>query len=130
MTGASEEKSIIIVGASSDRSRFSNKAVRAYRDIGWTVYPVHPTETIVEGLPCVPRIADVQGRAATANFYVRPNVGLSLIEEAPAKGVRRVYLNPGADSPELAERTRALGMEPIEACSIVAIGKSPAQYED
>lgn len=130
MPETNEEKSIIIVGASSDRSRLSNKALRAYRDLGWTVYPVHPSETEVEGLACVARIAEVQGRAATLNLYVRPSVGISLLAEAPAKGVRRVYLNPGAASPELVERARALGMDPIEACSIVAAGKSPADYPD
>ncbi len=123
-----EEQSIIIVGASNKRERFANKAVRAYRDLGWTVYPVHPTETEVEGIPCSPTVAEVPGRASTMSLYVPPAAGLAVVGAAPAKGVHHVYVNPGAGSPELVARIRALGMDPIEACSIVAMGKRPADY--
>jgi predicted CoA-binding protein len=122
------EKAIIIVGASNDRSKFANRAVRAYRDLGWTVYPVHPREKEVEGIPCSATVADVPGRAATLNLYLPPAVGLTVLDAAPAKGVKSVYVNPGAGSPELIERIRELGMNPIEACSIVAIGRRPQDY--
>ncbi len=122
------EKSIIIVGASSNRERFSNKAVRAYRDLGWTVYPVHPREKEVEELPCHPTIAAVPARAATLSLYLPPDAGLGVIDQAPAKGVRDVYVNPGAGSPELIRRIEELEMNPIEACSILAVGKHPEDY--
>jgi uncharacterized protein len=123
-----EEKSIIIVGASNKRDRYANKAVRAYRDSGWTVYPVHPTEREVEGIPCAPTIAEVKGRARTLSLYVPPAVGLGIIDQAPVRGVREVYVNPGSGSPELVRKILALGMEPIEACSIIAVGRSPIDY--
>jgi hypothetical protein len=122
------EKSIIIVGASNDRTRFANRAVRAYRDLGWTVHPVHPREKVVEGLPCFPAVADVPGESRTMSLYLPPAAGIGALQAAPAKGVRDVYVNPGAGSAELIATIRSLGMNPIEACSIVAIGKSPADY--
>ncbi len=124
------EKTIIIVGASNNRGKFSNKAVRAYRDLGWTVYPVHPREKDEEGLPCFPSVGDVPGRAATMSLYVLPQVGIGIVGDGPAKGVRDVFVNPGAGNPELVEEIRRLGMNPIEACSIVAVGKSPAEYSE
>jgi predicted CoA-binding protein len=126
---ANQEKAIIILGASSKRRKFSNKAVRAYRDIGWTVYPVHPNEKTVEGLTCFATIGEVPGRASTLSLYVPPQVGIKLIDAAPEKGVKDVYVNPGAGSPELVARIRELGMNPIEACSILAMGKAPADYD-
>jgi hypothetical protein len=123
-----EEKSIIIVGASSNREKFANKAVRAYRQLGWTVYPVHPREKEVEGLACSPTVEAVPGRASTLSLYVPALAGFAVVDAAPAKGVRDVYVNPGAGSPELVEHIRALGMNPIEACSIVAVGMRPADY--
>lgn len=130
MNEANGGKSIIIVGASADRSKFSNKAVRAYSDIGWTVYPVHPKESVIEGLKCSKTIGDVPGSASTMSLYVPPHVGISLLDDAPGKGVKDVYVNPGAGSPELVARVTELGMNPIEACSIVAVGKSPIEYPD
>jgi uncharacterized protein len=125
-----ESRSVIIVGASNRRDRYANKAVRAYRDVGWTVYPVHPVEKVVEGIPCWPTVDSVPGRAMTMSLYVPPAVGLTVLGAAVAKGVRDVYVNPGAGSPELVERIHSLGMNPIEACSIVAMGRRPADYPE
>jgi len=46
-----EEKtrSVAIIGASSDRSKYGNKAIRAYTLRGYTVYPVNPKEDYVGG---------------------------------------------------------------------------------
>ena len=44
-------KTIAIIGASADRAKFGNKAVRAFLQQGYTVYPVNPKETRIEGLP-------------------------------------------------------------------------------
>jgi hypothetical protein len=125
-----EEKKIIIVGASNNRSRFSNRAVRAFRDRGWTVYPVHPRETEVEGIPCFPTVADVPGTAEWLSLYVLPPAGMLAIEAASTKGVRNVYVNPGTESPELIAKIRSLGMNPIEACSIISVGADPRAYGD
>jgi uncharacterized protein len=124
------ENSIIIVGASSKRTRFSNRAVRAFRDRGWTVYPIHPKEAEVEGLRCYSSVADLPHRAEWMNLYVLPPAGMLAVAAAPEKGVRHVYVNPGAGSPDLVARIRALGMDPIEACSIIAIGADPHSFEE
>ncbi len=123
-------RSVIVLGASPDRSRFSNKAVRSYAELGYTVYPVHPKESRIEGWRAFPSVEAVEGEARTLLMYVRPEVGLAVIDEAPARGVSDVFVNPGSGSPELVARILELGMNPIEACSIVAVGRSPADYGD
>lgn len=119
-----------MVGASPRRWRFGNKAVRAYREAGYDVYPVHPTESRIEGIPAFASIGEVPVLAELLLLYVRPEIGSALIGEALGRGVSRVYVNPGSGSPELVAKIRELGMEPIEACAIVALGKIPAQYPD
>lgn len=130
MGETSQGRAIIILGASRERRKFSNKAVRAYREIGWTVYPVHPHEKEIEGIACYAKIEEVPGPASTLSLYVPPQVGIELVTAAPAKGVKEVFVNPGAGSPELVERIRELGMNPIEACSILAMGKTPADFDE
>lgn len=123
-------RSVIVLGASPDRSRYSNKAVRSYAELGYTVYPVHPKEPEIEGWKASSSVDAVDGEAGTLLMYVRPEVGLAVISQAPGKGVREVFVNPGSGSPELVAKIRELGMNPVEACSIVAVGKSPADYGD
>jgi predicted CoA-binding protein len=126
----SSDRRVIILGASPQRSRFSNKAVRAYREAGLEVLPVHPSAGEVEGVAAYPSIAAVPGPADLLLLYVRPEIALSAIEEAARHGVRQVFINPGTGSRALTERIVELGMEPIQGCAIIALGKSPAQYPD
>lgn len=124
------ERAVIVLGASPKRTRFANKAVRAWRDAGYRIYPVHGAAMEVEGFPVYRRISDVPVQAATLLLYVRPEFSLPLIGEAPARGVRRVFLNPGTESEELEARIESLGMEPVEACAIVYLGRSPSEFAE
>ena len=64
-------KSVAVIGASTDRSKFGNKAVRAYARQGFTVWPVNPKESVVEGLPAFTSIADVPARPQLVSVYLR-----------------------------------------------------------
>lgn len=118
---------VAIIGASADRSKYGNKAVRAYRRMGYEVYPINPKEPVIEGEKAYPSL-DVVPRAdfERVTFYVPPAVGLEIIEQVARKKVDEVWLNPGAESPELEARGRELGLNIIVGCSILAVGVSPA----
>ena len=118
-------KVVAVIGASNDRSKFGNRAVRAFRQQGYTVVPINPHETEVEGLKAYPSVLDVPGSIDMASFYVPPDIGEQVIADVVRKGIAEVWLNPGADSDELIARARALQIQPIVACSIVAIGENP-----
>ena len=116
---------VAVIGASNNRRKFGNRALRAYRDQGYTVVPINPHESEVEGLRSYRSILDVPGTVDMASFYVPPDVGEKVIAEVAQKGVAEVWLNPGAESDDLIARARALSIRPIVACSIVAIGQNP-----
>jgi hypothetical protein len=63
-------------------------------------------------------------------MYVRPEIGLRCIDEAPGRGVETVVLNPGTESPELLRRIAELGMRAVQDCAIVRVGKSPADFPE
>jgi uncharacterized protein len=119
---------VAVIGASSDRRKFGNKAFRAFKHRGYTVVPVNPNEAEVEGEKTVASIKDVPGRVHMATFYVQPDIGVRVMEEVAAKGVKDVWLNPGADAPAVIARARALGLQPTVACSIIGIGENPGDY--
>jgi predicted CoA-binding protein len=117
--------SVAVIGASNARHKYGNKAVRAYLRQGWTVYPVNPNEKTVEGLAVYPTLADVPGPVDRVSMYVPASVGVTLLDAIKAKGSAELFLNPGSESDELIERATALGLDPIQACSIVDIGERP-----
>jgi len=118
-------KVVAVIGASSNRSKFGNRAVRAFQQQGYTVVPINPHEAEVEGLKAYASVLDVPGQVDMASLYVPPQVGEQVIGDIARKGIVEVWLNPGAESDELIARARALHLQPIVACSIVAIGENP-----
>jgi predicted CoA-binding protein len=118
---------VAIIGASTDRAKYGNKAVRAYLRRGYDVYPVNPKERTIEGLTCYRSVLDVPVALDRISVYLPPAVGLKVLDEIAAKGAREVWLNPGADSDEVIERATALGLRPIVACSILGVGEHPDQ---
>jgi len=118
-------KVVAVIGASNNRRKFGNRALRAYRDQGYTVVPINPREAEVEGLKAYASVLDVPGPIDMASFYVPPEIGEEIIGDIARKQIAEVWLNPGAESDELIARARALSIKPIVACSIVALGRNP-----
>jgi predicted CoA-binding protein len=121
-------KSVAIIGASSDRNKFGNKAVRAFAARGFTVFPINPHETEIEGQKAYRSVLDVPGTIDMATVYVQPDVGVQVMDELAAKQVGEVWLNPGADGAAVVDRALELGLKTIQACSIIGIGESPRRY--
>jgi predicted CoA-binding protein len=119
-------KTVAVLGASANRSKFGNKAVRAFRAQGFSVYPVNPKETEIEGLPCFPSIAEVPVRPQLVSVYLPPAVVLKALPAIAAKGCDELWLNPGTESDEVLAAAEKLGLNVIQACSIVGVGVSPA----
>ena len=120
--------SIAIIGASSDRNKFGNKAVRSYVKQGWTVYPVNPKETTIEELRVYPSIRDVPQPVDRVSVYLPPAIGMTILEDIAAIKPAELFFNPGSESEELVNKAMELGLMPAVACSIVDIGLSPTQF--
>jgi hypothetical protein len=123
-----EKKTIAVLGASSDRGKFGNKCVRAYTHAGWTVFPVNPRETEIEGHGVYASLADVPKPLARISVYLPPPVGLKLLDEIAAAGAGEVWFNPGSADANLLAAAAGKGIPAVDDCSIVDIGLSPSQF--
>jgi uncharacterized protein len=118
--------SVAVVGASTDRRKYGNRAVRAYLRQGYKVFPVNPHAETVEGLRAYRSLSELPPHAISrVTFYVPPAVGLQVIEQLAGKEVEEVWLNPGSESPELIARAEALGLPVKIGCSILDVGVNP-----
>ena len=124
----SETKVVAVIGASSNRNKFGNKALRAFERRGYTVIPINPNEAEVEGHKTFASVLDFPGTIDMATVYIPASAGVSVMEQLAQKGVGVVWLNPGADDGEVVDRARDLGLNVVQACSIIAIGESPSRY--
>src|SRR5688500_15037621 len=117
---------VAILGASADRSKFGNKSVRAHLTQGYTVYPVNPKGGDIDGLTVYKSLAEVPaGKLDRISVYLPPAVLLNTLEEIAERGCDELFLNPGTESEAVLAKAEALGLEPIQACSIVDLGMRP-----
>jgi len=119
---------VAVIGASSDRRKFGNKALRAFRHHGDTVIPINPRASEIEGERAYASVLDYPGKIDEATVYLPPEIGVNVMDEIAKKGIKVVWLNPGADHDDVVARAQALGLTTRVACSIVGIGESPSRY--
>jgi predicted CoA-binding protein len=121
-------KTVAIVGASSSRAKFGNKALRAFEKQGFRVVAINPNEQEVEGHKTYASVLDFPEPIDMATVYVPGSVGVRVMEDLAKKGVPEVWLNPGADDDAVVARARQLGLKTVIACSIIGIGDTPYRY--
>lgn len=117
---------VAVVGASRDRAKFGNISVRAHLQQGYEVFPVNPHADEVEGLPAFESLSDVPAdNLDRVSVYLPPDLTLDLLDEIVDVEPTEVWLNPGSSDENVRSRARQLGIEIIEACSIVDLDVSP-----
>jgi len=121
-------KSVAILGASADRGKFSNKAVRAYVQEGWDVYPVNPKGGVIEGLKTYTSLAEIPEHVDRVTVYLPPPVAVKALPEIAMVRPDELFINPGAESDELVSEAQKLGLDPILACSIIDLGVRPSAF--
>jgi predicted CoA-binding protein len=121
-------KTVAVVGASNDRRKFGNKALRAYQAEGHHVIPVNPHEPQIEGLRAYASVLDIPDPIDMATVYVQPDVALRLLAEFEQKQIPEIWINPGAESDELLVEAKRRRLNVIAACSILGIGRNPNAF--
>jgi uncharacterized protein len=123
-------KTVAVIGASTQRNKFGNKAVRAHGEAGFEVFPVNlnPAVTDVEGHKSYSRLEDVPKPLQRIVLYLPPPVTLELLGEIAAAGADEVWLNPGTFDAQVLARAAELEIPTIQGCSIVDLGMSPSQF--
>jgi predicted CoA-binding protein len=119
-------QTVAIIGASNDRNKYGNKAVRAFKRQGFDVFPVNLREPTIEGLPAFKSVRELPVRPHRVSVYVHPEVLIQLLPDIARRGCDELWLNPGSESEAVLQQAEKLGLNVIQACSILAVGESPS----
>lgn len=118
-----EGRTFAVVGASGNRAKFGNRVLRHYIAHGRRAIPVHPFERVVEGIPAVASLRDLTEPVDGASVIVPPDVTLTVLDDAVAAGIRRLWLQPGAEDDRVLRKASQMGLELIAGgpCVLVAL---------
>ena len=114
-------ENVVVVGASTNEERYSNKAMKMLAEHGHNPIPVAPKEETILGRKVFARVSEVTDKVDTVTLYVGPQRQEGLFEQILALKPRRVIFNPGTENPAEYAQLRAAGIEPIEACTLVLL---------
>jgi len=113
-----------VVGASSKPHKYGNKVLRCYQQNQHTVVPVNPVEEEIEGLACVASVTELPDQVSSISIITPPQVTEQVIEHAIARGVKNVWMQPGAESAQAIAACEAAGINVIAdgSCVLVVLG--------
>jgi predicted CoA-binding protein len=113
-----------VVGASSKPHKYGNKVLRCYQQKQHTVVPVNPVEKEIEGLACVASVSDLPDHVSSISIITPPQMTEKVVEQAVAKGIKNVWMQPGAESAQAVAACEAAGVNVISdgSCVLVVLG--------
>lgn len=112
------KKKTLVLGASPNPDRFSNKAVRSLRRRGIPVIAVGRREGTIDDTPVVTEMPGPEAGIHSVALYMSAAYQEDFYESIMALKPSRIIFNPGTANPELEEMARNAGIEVVENCML------------
>lgn len=108
-----EQPSLAVVGVSRQPRKFGNYAYKELRQRGYRVYPVHPVAEAIEGDRSYPNLRQLPEAVGGVLIVVPPQQTEQVVREAAAAGIKRVWMQQGAESPAAIQFCRENGISEV-----------------
>ena len=118
---AVQKKIWAVVGATNNKDKFGCKIYNRLVKAGYEVYPVNPGITEIDGAKCYPSLAELPVTPEVVNVVVPTKIAVETVKAAAEKGTKIVWLQPGADKPEVVQAAKEAGLEVIQDCVLTRI---------
>jgi predicted CoA-binding protein len=105
-----------VVGASTDRAKYGNKVLRVYLQNHRDVVPINPNAEEVEGVRAYRDLASVPDEIDGVSIITPPAVTEKVVEQALQRGIKHIWMQPGAES------TAAIAAAETSGANVIAGG--------
>jgi predicted CoA-binding protein len=111
---------IALVGATDNPSKYGHTIYHDLKRKGYTVIPVNPQRATVDGDRAYAKLADIPEPPTIVNFVIPPRFTLHVLRQCLELGLMNVWLQPGAESPQVMEFIQENGFNYLaNACIMV-----------
>ena len=109
-----------VVGASTDPGKYGHKIFRTLRAAGYIVYGVNPRGGEIAGQKLYPALADLPEKPAVVDIVVPPKVTEEIVRQCAALGLKRVWMQPGAESEAAIQFCQENGIKVVhDTCAMI-----------
>ena len=117
---AIQPKKTLVIGASENPDRYANRAAHSLLRHGHEIELIGTKPGNIEGHAIRTTQSDIDD-IDTVTLYVGSRNQANLYEYVKQLKPRRVIFNPGTENPDFEKQLRDVGIEPIEACTLVML---------
>lgn len=118
------QKSLAVVGVSRQPKKFGTYAYKELRKRGYHVFPVNPQAETIEGDRCYPSLAALPEPVGGVLVVVPPSQTEQVVREAAEAGIKRVWIQQGAASPEAIRFCEEKGISEVHGeCILMFAGQ-------
>lgn len=107
------QKRFVVAGSFRNESKYAYKILKMLKNKGYEVYPVHPTIKEVEGQLCYSSVKDIPCVIDVVNLVTPPPVTERIVIECKERGIKKIWLQPGAENENTIKFCRENNMEVI-----------------
>ncbi|MBI4165543.1 MAG: CoA-binding protein [Acidobacteria bacterium] len=122
------QQKLAIVGASRRKGKFGNMALKELRAKGYKLFPVHPEADMIEGQKCYRSFSALPEAVGGVLVVVPPAQAEKVVREAAEAGIRRVWLQQGAESPAAVRFCEENGMSVVHSECILMFAEPAAWF--
>lgn len=119
------QRSIAIVGMSRNPQKFGNAVFRELTQKGYKLYVVHPEAKELEGAPTYSCLSALPETVGGVIAVVPPAQTEQVVKDAAAAGIKRVWMQQGAESPAAIRFCQENGLHEVHGeCILMFAGAS------
>lgn len=119
-------KTWAVVGATDNKEKFGYKIFKVMLEAGLEVYPINPGVNQILDKKCYPSLKDLPVKPDAVDIVVPPRVGTQILHECIELGITNVWLQPGANTQQVVNLAKELGLTVVDACIIVELRNKEA----
>ncbi|MCK4912849.1 MAG: CoA-binding protein [Candidatus Omnitrophica bacterium] len=95
------QESFAVVGSFRNETKYAYRIFKKLKEKGYNVFPVNPRGGTIDENKCYPSIKDIPENIDVANIVTSPAVTINIVKECKQKGIKRVWIQPGAEDKEV-----------------------------
>jgi len=114
-----KQKRFAVIGSFRNKEKFAYRIFVDLMKKGYEVLPVNPRLSEVEGKVCYKSISDILHSVDVVNIVTPPLSTENILKECLRKGIKRVWLQPGAESPAAIQFCHNNGIKVIHGMCVM-----------
>lgn len=123
------QRELALIGVSRDgKTGFGNAVRKELAEKGYTLHVVHPEADRIADAPCAHSLSEIAGKVGGVVLVTPPAQTVKLVEEIAACGIRRVWLQQGAESDEALAACERLGLSVVHHECILMFAEPTAWF--